>query len=234
MPFHFLPGDLDKIPEIRGRKNPYSTTPGSKNAKTILEKALGNGDPYRIGVALHTFVDSWSHQNFTGYKDEWNAVNDNIIPNVGHAEVIKNPDIISKEWTDSRLKQGEQKINNAQRAKEAVKEVFKCLFENRNPNDPLTPEWNKVEPEIDELINAGSKKKRIKMAKEKVRAICDKDIEYRKTGEGTWIYDALEFDRDTREVIAKEGFKNSHWYKFQLAAKSQLSTVVNMVEDMKW
>ena len=70
--------------------------------------------------------------------------------------------------------------------------------------------------------------------KEKVKAICNKDIEYRKTGEGTWIYDALEFDRDTREVIAKEGFKNSHWYKFQLAAKTQLSTVVEMVKDMKW
>lgn len=99
VPFHFLPGDKEKIPEIRSRKNPYSTTPNSTNAVKILKDAFDSGDIYRIGVALHTFVDTWSHQNFTGYEDDWNKVQKDLrslLPDVGHAEVTTQPDIISE------------------------------------------------------------------------------------------------------------------------------------------
>ena len=56
--------------------------------------------------------------------------------------------------------------------------------------------------------------------------------EYTEDEERKWIDEALEYDQDEKEVFAKEGFENTHWYKFQLAAKKQLGTVVNILADI--
>jgi hypothetical protein len=133
VPFHFLPGDLERIPEMRGRTNPDSTTPNSRNAVALLKDALESRNLYGIGIALHTFADTWSHQNFSGYRDDWNAVRDSIIPDIGHAEVFMKPDVISEKWTDPRLREADQEIDNKDRAREAAKEIFLWLLEYRNP-----------------------------------------------------------------------------------------------------
>ena len=59
---------------IDGKKNPLSTTPASPNATVVLKKALASGNPYLLGIALHTYADTWSHQNFTGMQEGWNSV----------------------------------------------------------------------------------------------------------------------------------------------------------------
>ena len=226
MPFHFLPGDLKKIPEIRGKKNLYSTTPNSRNAIKIVKNALDSGDLYRIGVALHTFADTWSHQNFSGLRDDWNAVSDNIIlPNIGHAEVLHKPDTISEKWMDSRLKEGAQEIDNTQRAKEAMREIFQWLARYRNPD----MRWEDVRDEFERLIFAKDADERIEMVKEMYP---NKNLDYKEDKEKSWIYKALKYDPNKRDVVAKEGFEDSHWYKFQVAAKRQLATVVNALKDI--
>lgn len=72
IPFHFLPGDNNV--SIQGKTNPLSTTPNSGNGNKLLPGALHSDNPYLIGIALHIFADTWSHQNFTGMQEEWNAV----------------------------------------------------------------------------------------------------------------------------------------------------------------
>jgi len=228
VPFHFLPGDKEKIPEIRGRKNPYSTTPNSTNSVKILKDAFDSGDIYRIGVALHTFVDTWSHQNFTGYEDDWNRVQKDLrslIPDVGHAEVMTKPDTISETWTDSRLPMEKQNINNADRAREAVRESFQWLSKYRNAR--MT--WEDVRADFDQLIAAKNTKERIKMVE---KMYPDKQFAYKEKEKKTWIKEAVERDKKKAEFFGTQNFFNSHWYKFQLAAKKQLSTVVNMLADI--
>ncbi len=72
VPFHFLPGDDNVVLRKDGKnlKNPLNTTPGSQNANVVLDAALAADDPYRLGIALHTFADTWSHQNFSGLREE--------------------------------------------------------------------------------------------------------------------------------------------------------------------
>ena len=79
IPFHFLPGD--NTVELNGQRNSLCTTPNSANARAILKKALRSRDPYQIGIALHTFGDTWSHQNFTGQKPSGElGVYTNLLP----------------------------------------------------------------------------------------------------------------------------------------------------------
>lgn len=104
VPFHFIPGNGD-----------WLVAPGSDRARGLVEKALD--DPFRLGIALHALQDTYSHQSFTGWEEKVNAVYwfdriDSPIPNVGHAEVRKNPDIANLQWKDHRS--GEW-IDNRQR-----------------------------------------------------------------------------------------------------------------------
>jgi hypothetical protein len=74
VPFHFIP----KNP-FGGGSFSYRTERNSGFAQTMLADALKcNGDNrlHRIGVALHTFADTWAHQGFSGVYDNINEVDD--------------------------------------------------------------------------------------------------------------------------------------------------------------
>ena len=48
--------------------------PIRSHAKELLVAALRDKDPYLMGIALHTFADTWAHQNFCGLLDDWNDI----------------------------------------------------------------------------------------------------------------------------------------------------------------
>ena len=145
VPFHFLPGDNTVI--IDGKKNTLNTTPNSHNAKMIVKQALDSDNPYSIGIALHTYADTWSHQNFTGMQEGWNSVYPwydifkSIAPNIGHAEVGHSPDIISETWTDNRTK---EKVVNRIRALDAVGQIYQALRKKSGQG----PNWGSIKPEF--------------------------------------------------------------------------------------
>ncbi len=221
VPFHFLPGDPEKVPAINGRKNPWSTTPNSRNAIRVLTNALDSNDPYHIGVALHTFADTWSHQNFSGFKDDWNSVGSIFLPDIGHAEVLEKPDTISEKWEDKRLN---LEINNVERALGAVEEIFRWLSKYRNPG----LKWEDVKGEFEELLQAKDMDERIEMVK---AMYPEENLEYEEDPEKRWIYEALEYDSGTGEVTGKEGFFHSHWYRFQWAVQKQLAIVIPLFPE---
>lgn len=72
-PFHFLPSGEGKTLEERAicRKD-------SPVAREIVRRALGHkGDDnalHRLGVTLHTYVDTWAHQGFSGIESDFNRV----------------------------------------------------------------------------------------------------------------------------------------------------------------
>ena len=57
-----------------GQMHWLNTTPDSTNARLIMKTALETDNLYRIGIGLHGYADTWAHQNFTGYYNEFNAM----------------------------------------------------------------------------------------------------------------------------------------------------------------
>ena len=151
IPFHFLPGD--KTVDIDGEINAFSTTPNSENAKILLGNALKSENPYLIGIALHTFADTWSHQNFTGFDEEWNSVYPQynifkrLVPDIGHAEAGHSPDVISENWTDHRIR---EEIKNWKRALSAAGEIYKALRQKTGKG----PTWTDIKSDYRQIMKA--------------------------------------------------------------------------------
>ena len=106
--FHFFPGDFEENSAMRkdGKLHLLNTTPNSRNVSTLLQKAIKTASLYRIGIALHTYADSFAHQNFVGYYDCFNAMKGllkRMVPDIGYADAGFNPDIPGKIWKDERL-----------------------------------------------------------------------------------------------------------------------------------
>lgn len=225
IPFHFLPGDNNV--DIEGIKNKFSTTPNSQNARFLLDEALESGNPYQIGIALHTFADTWSHQNFTGLHEDWNSIypwyriDKNIAPNIGHCEAGHSPDVISELWTDYRFG---NKINNQERAYEAIEQIYNLL----RSKSGVSPQWGDVAADYKKIIETPNYDKRI-------NAISD-FLSVRQLGaipgynKNKWIDDAL--DNTGTEVIMKQNYIKTDWYKFHQAAKVHFAHVMDLIKDL--
>jgi len=132
IPFHFVPGDLsnDFGEVLLKNDKDWLVEAGSNRAGSLVAKAINDKDPVRLGVALHAFQDTWSHQGFTGAKDDRNScfpwyAPASALPNIGHAEMLVVPDVTNYVWTDPRT--GEQ-VDNRKRFMEAARTVFRMLF----------------------------------------------------------------------------------------------------------
>ncbi len=128
--FHFLPGDPMAPTAWRkdGAMHWLNTTPNSANARAMIAKAKASGSPYRVGVACHTYVDTWAHQNFVGYYTAFNSLEEMLtkaLPNIGHAEARHCPDEPGLVWDDRRLI--EPRVDNRARFLEAARHLFLWL-----------------------------------------------------------------------------------------------------------
>ncbi|RAK12547.1 hypothetical protein C8C77_105109 [Halanaerobium saccharolyticum] len=67
--FHFVPGCEGKnFPKkMRCKKE-------SKIIETIVEEAVNNADPIKLGITLHAYADTYSHQGFSGIASKVNDV----------------------------------------------------------------------------------------------------------------------------------------------------------------
>lgn len=128
--FHFIPGDPLSSSAWRkdGKMHWLNTTPNSKNANSMFDAAIATKDLYRIGIACHSFADTWAHQNFIGFFDDFNAMKSPLskaIPNIGHADAGHNPDWPALVWKDKRMIQ--ERIDNKSIFIEAATHILKKL-----------------------------------------------------------------------------------------------------------
>ncbi len=135
--FHFIPGDPKSKTAWRkdGKMHWLNTTPNSNNVNLILNAALESRDLYRIGIAIHSYVDTWAHQNFIGYYDDFNSMKTmlgSIAPNIGHADAGHNPDEPALVWRDPRLL--DERVDNRNRFIEAAKFLYEKLARYNNKN----------------------------------------------------------------------------------------------------
>ncbi len=119
-----------------GEENCLLTVANSKNAQEILDEALNSGDLFRIGIAIHSFADTWSHQYFMGCENGVNSSPDNPI-DLGHAYYGHKPDIVNKIWNDNRL-QSDEDIHNIDKFLEAAKFIFIKLHKFKNGSNTET------------------------------------------------------------------------------------------------
>lgn len=223
MPFHFVPGDNSVV--INGKTNVYSTTPNSPIALALLNGALDSDNPYQIGLALHSYADTWSHQNFTGFQEGWNSVYPwynvfkSIVPNIGHAEAGHSPDIISDTWTDHRL--GE-KIINSQRAFRAVAEIYK----NMRRKSGQGPYWTEIQGDFKTIINATGYDERIS----KIDAFLSENGQGKipNYSKNDWIDAAL--DRKENKIMMHTDFEKTDWYYFHQASKVHFAHVMQLTQ----
>jgi hypothetical protein len=133
LPFHFMPGDHSAAASVRadGRRNRYAVTPNSDSAKELLVTALRDKDPYLLGIALHTFADTWAHQNFCGLLDDWNDIGSTSIaaslPAAGHLQALSSPDEPDARWQDGRLVPEQRLVVNRKRFSAAATKIFRYL-----------------------------------------------------------------------------------------------------------
>ena len=123
VPFHFIPGNDEKWP--------WKTTQNSPRAQKLVRAAEKSQDLCRLGIALHTLQDTFSHQGFSGWREEQNACYPwyylkSAVPNVGHAEMLVMPDMVDRVWRDPRHKGS--KIDNRKRALDAARATLRSLL----------------------------------------------------------------------------------------------------------
>ncbi len=239
--FHFAPGDpaADSACRRDGKQHVLNTTPGNKNAEHLLDFAFTAPEEirlYQIGIATHVYADTWAHQNFVGWYDEFNGMGE-VLPNIGHADAKHDPDYPAHLWKDRRLLPELSHINNIDRFMEAGKQLFQkyraYLTKKGRNNGGL--KWPTLEKELVKAIgqiqaNEEGKKGRIlkykkmaetpdydqyqwfeKAVRTKVRGLPD----FKKG----FVRDHLTFFRDRYEWKNKKKYQETEWYRFQEAVK---------------
>jgi len=152
VPFHFMPGN--------DPKHPWMTTRDSPRAQALVK--LAAGDPFHLGIALHMYQDTFSHENFSGWREDLNSCFpwyfvESTLPNVGHAELRVVPDVVNYVWTDPR---SGKLIDNKLRTMSAAKATFDFLAQFFNPGIS-TDVWAGLEPELRRIFALDSYDKRI-------------------------------------------------------------------------
>ncbi len=260
--FHFIPGDPLSDPARRkdGRMQRLNTTPDSANANAIFDRAAASGDLYRLGIAAHGYVDTWAHQNFTGYFDDFNAMKgvlEQATPDIGHADAKHNPDWPGLVWKDLRLVQEHERVDNRARFLDAAVALHKKLSRIARPGvkaKTLTREAEALRNDLFEIMferDPNNKLSEVRTAR------CLELAETSGYGDATLPrYDAdLWFeavvnenvkglrDRDESnhfglKVFADEytwkeraTYRDSHWYRFQLAVRQHQQEAMELLDE---
>jgi hypothetical protein len=218
IPFHFFPGDINYNGAKRkdGKTNRFNCTPGSAFVTELLARAFDSRDFHRIGIALHTFADSWAHQNFTGTNDEWNSLGEESpIPKVGHAEALGQPDKMTGKWIDARISGEYQYIDNEARFLEAGRRIYERLirFTGRNNHD-----WERVRDRIKSLVGAYDESDSRRSERISNYILAEELLEYNKYD---WLREAVHAGGN--ESILEDTFKGYDkfsWFKDQLLYKT--------------
>lgn len=246
--FHFIPGDPLASTARRkdGALHQLNTTPNSENANRIFDAAISSDNIYRIGIAAHSYVDTWAHQNFIGYYDSFNAMSgllSRALPNIGHADATHKPDWPALMWKDCRLSQ--ELVDNKQRFLEAAKHLFQKIRSYVQPNcseSDICQDATSLMQDLAQAIGENDQSNRCRS----LRIQRYRDLSQQQTYGGKrlptfdpklWLHQAIEPQQrglaDKLPFLTKitpwqeqyywkdNNYENSHWYQFQQAAKEQ-------------
>lgn len=244
--FHFIPGeyDCDEARRKDGKMHLLNCTPDSENAKYILRESLKTDNLYRIGIVSHSFVDTWAHQNFIGYYDDFNSMKgllESVSPNIGHADAKHHPDMPGLLWEDKRLLGENKRVDNRERFIAAGLRLFEELCKTKSPNKPKE-EINLLQSELEEDLtlviaerdaSGELKEERILRCVELSKKPSYGSSELEMYNHEKWLDEVINEDikglSDRKNSILSDytffkdeytwkdinTYQNTHWYKFQ-------------------
>ena len=259
IPFHFFPAgrDADRPSRRDAAENPLDVQPNSPRAKAMLVEALKSRDLYRVGIALHTYADTWAHQNFTGRNEAWNVVDPNSpLPPIGHAQARRDPDAIDAAWSDPRLAPPADTVDNRSRFLAAAGRIYRYLatYNRRSFADEelvidrldsiLGPSELARDSRVEDfVIECGMETfSRLRWRKEAFDPPAGwSDMRWEIDLESTidklnWLKDELlHKTRVVRRqpVVAKDGFFSSHLYRWDRAARAQKTAALAALADLR-
>ncbi|MFW5717742.1 MAG: DUF6765 family protein [Spirochaetota bacterium] len=259
IPFHFYPGGrgVARPTRLDGATNPLDVQPGSPPAKATLVAALKSRNLYRVGIALHTYADTWAHRNFTGRNEEWNRIDANSpIPPIGHAQARRDPDVVDAQWIDPRLAPPENRVNNRTRFLAAAGRIYRYLatynrrgFEDEGLvvdrlNEILGPAEHARESRRENfIIECGMEPfSRLQWRKEAFEPVAgwnrlSEEVDLESTIDKlNWLKDEILHKTNVvrREpVIAKETFFASHLYRWDQAAREQKAAALAALAELR-
>jgi len=275
IPFHFLPagpeantlekrvdqsGRAGRLASRRtdGKTNQLNVVANSDRVKRLLVDALKSRNLYRVGIALHTYADSWAHQNFSGKSEDWNRLDPSSpLPPIGHAQKLRDPDKIDSIWEDPRIAGALRAVDSRERHLEAAGRIYRYLatYNHRSFADEELVLGN-----LERILGPRGRKGTEERVADFV--IECSMTEYSRaqwrqeafTGEGAnldpgfgngnmesrmdkllWLKDELLHKTEILKrhpVTAKPGFSSSHLYRWDQAARAQLSSARTILADL--
>jgi hypothetical protein len=256
IPFHFLPSE-----EYDNGSYDYCSVPNGNFARKLVKNAikeLNESDEKRkqglikLGIALHTYADNWSHQRFSGRhssKDNdierihifengkwepipvWDQFKLNVIPDVGHAEALYYPDQSHLNWKYEHDYSGiEIPRDNKLIFLDAAYSIFALLCE---ANQKVL-DWKKYVNRLEECLSVptDSLKKKFQTYQNVFPEI---DFNY---NEEDWRNQALkgdsfdwyDFDGDDYEAQEYEFNEDLKWFYFHMEALKQRELVIQGIK----
>ena len=255
IPFHFLP-ELENSPEMIVTQNcslskrlVYQSL--AEISKTTGEQRVMN--LVRFGITLHTYADSWAHQNFSGkYNSKDNDIRNitifkngqwkkipllsqleyNSLPDIGHAEASSFPDQSHLKW--SYIKEANGKTyerDNSILFLDAAEQIFNIIKGIKSENI-----WIDIKSKLFECYSFDTE------------LIEDKFKKFQKVfpeigfyyDEKQWRQEALlTFERSKLLKIVKEENhsyvlgSDKKWFFFHLAALEQREYIARLLEKRK-
>ena len=172
IPFHFLPPR-----PLKTAQDPFITEPNSVFAHMIWNEAQNEDDGLyrlcRMGVALHTFADTWSHQGFSGRHHKENDVENiqifdgnkwkrlrleniylDFLPQIGHAEAGYFPDQSYRVWKYRKHKPRKMipPRYNMKEFLDAAETIYTILYDaDKSVSDHPIP-WDEIKDKIGDLF----------------------------------------------------------------------------------
>lgn len=211
---HFPPGDGQNVPGMKRADGKWFggiTTPQASMAEIALDKALATGNSYQIGVALHSFADTWAHQGFAGCQHECNHFPGSsgkyqFLPTLGHGQAGHLPDW-PVTWEDKRRVGEACKINNKDRFREAATAIALKLDTYLRPTASKEERTARITPLIDKIFKAFGEPIPVTERKEhEIEILADAQMNsFRRLGLeaefGGEFIEAYDADRWTRNVV---------------------------------
>lgn len=170
VPFHFLPEK-----PIQKLGDSYVTVPDSTFARTLLDRALEENDEQNrsiaLGIALHTYADTFSHAGFTGRDDGENQLSNvarfengkwhsadfsnllgEFLKGVGHLLGGSYPDQPWLKWRcRHKGKQGYDVRDNKEIFLKAAKGIYDYLRASVLSTEKPRP-WNEISPALEKVF----------------------------------------------------------------------------------
>ena len=237
--FHFIPDkDFNQTDSVKQKH--YVTRQNGELANKLMKNAVdelkavpsgGNRIPslIKLGMVIHSYADTWSHQGFSGchspFNDitdlefneagQWEGANYGYRPDIGHAEADDCPDVTHLEWKydyngTNNVANAAMHRQNTEIFTDASKHIFDYLCKANGKND-IQKLWDSFKGDLRYCLKTPSDDADLK------KVICyerfpDIELFY---NENTWKNDAL-------------SRKNDHWFHFHIAAYAQRQQIAYM------